>query len=98
LGCSPDEPFHWLHSERPTKLVRYGPAFFLEVLPRKNRITLLLDLDFNEVDDAFEIARDTSQQQFFVNAVYEGRVSVSIRKIDDIEQALPMIRQAWDRA
>ena len=28
----------------------HGPAFFLEILPRKNRITLLLDLDFNEVD------------------------------------------------
>ena len=33
----------------------HGPAFFLEVLPRKNRITLLLDLDFNEVDDPFRL-------------------------------------------
>jgi hypothetical protein len=32
------------------------------------------------------------------NAVYEGGVSVSIRKTEDIEKALPMIRQAWDRA
>jgi hypothetical protein len=28
----------------------HGPTFFLEVLPRKNRITLLLALDFNEVE------------------------------------------------
>jgi predicted transport protein len=30
----------------------HGPAFFLEVLPRKNRIGLLLPLEFNEVDDS----------------------------------------------
>jgi predicted transport protein len=76
----------------------HGPAFFLEALPRKNRLTLLLDLDFNEVDDPCGIAKDTSQQQFFVNAVYEGGVYVSIRETEDIEKALPMIRQAWDRA
>jgi len=29
----------------------HGPAFFLEVLPRKRRIALLLALDFNEVAD-----------------------------------------------
>ena len=32
--------------------------FFMEVLPRKDRLTLLLPLDFNEVDDPSGIARD----------------------------------------
>lgn len=75
----------------------HGPGFFLEVLPRKNRITLLLDLDFNEVDDPLNIANDASEYKFLVNAVYEGGVLVSILDTDDIEKSLPLIRQAWER-
>ncbi len=75
----------------------HGPGFFLEILPRKNRITLLLDLDFNEVDDPLNIANDTSEYKFLVNAVYEGGVLVSILSADDIENSLPLIRQAWER-
>jgi uncharacterized protein with ParB-like and HNH nuclease domain/predicted transport protein len=75
----------------------HGPAFFLEILPRKNRITLLLDLEFNEADDPLDIARDASEYKFLVNAVYEGGVLVSIWKSEDIEKSLPLIRQAWER-
>jgi predicted transport protein len=72
----------------------HGPAFFLEVLPRKNRIGLLLPLEFNEVDDLEGIAEDTSQWKFFVNAQYEGGVYVVIRDESDIDKALPIIRMA----
>ena len=75
----------------------HGPGFFLEILPRKNRITLLLDLDFNEVEDPLNIANDASEYKFLVNAVYEGGVLVSILDSDDIEKSLPLIRQAWER-
>jgi predicted transport protein len=81
------------------KTVSYhGPAFFLEVLPRKNRIGLLLALDFNEIDDPVGVAEDTSQWKFLVNAVYEGGVYVDIRSEGDIERALPMIRLAREIA
>ena len=75
----------------------HGPGFFLEILPRKNRITLLLDLDFNEVDDPLNIANDASEYKFLVNAVYEGGVLVSVLDADDIEKSIPLIRQAWER-
>lgn len=75
----------------------HGPGFFLEVLPRKNRITLLLDLDFNEVDDPEDITRDASEYKFLVNAVYAGGVLISILDADDIEKSVPIIRQAWER-
>ena len=71
----------------------HAPMFFLEVLPRKSGINLLLAADFNEIDDPFGIASDTSERKFIVNAVYEGGVNVSIWTEDDIEKALPMIRQ-----
>jgi predicted transport protein len=76
----------------------HGPGFFLEVLPRKNRITLLLDLDFNEVDDPQDIAKDASEYKFLVNAVYEGGVIISVWDVNDIEKSLPLIRQAWERS
>jgi len=76
----------------------HGPAFFLEVLPRKNRITLLLALDFNEVDDPSGAAKDASEHKFFVNAEYEGGVYFSIWVPEDIEKALPAIRQARELA
>jgi predicted transport protein len=76
----------------------HGPGFFLEVLPRKNRITLLLDLDFNEVDDPLNIANDASEFKFLVNAVHEGGVLVSILDVDDIEKSMSLIRQAWERS
>jgi predicted transport protein len=76
----------------------HGPSFFLEILPRKNRITLLLDLDFNEVDDPLNIANDASEYKFLVNAVYEGGVLISILDAHGIEKSLPLIRQAWERS
>jgi uncharacterized protein with ParB-like and HNH nuclease domain/predicted transport protein len=76
----------------------HGPTFFLEVLPRKNRIGLLLPLDFNEVEDPSGMAQDTSQWKFLVNAIYEGGVYVRIQSEADIDQALPMIRLAREIA
>jgi len=76
----------------------HAPSFFMEVLPRKDNITLLLALDFNEVDDPSGIVKDTSELKFIVNAIYEGGVYISIWSDADIEKAFPMIRQAWELA
>ncbi|MBE3050160.1 DUF262 domain-containing protein [Candidatus Bathyarchaeota archaeon] len=76
----------------------HGPAFFLEVLPRKNKINLLLALDFNEVHDPSGIAQDASQRKFFFYAQYEGGVNVPIREPEDIDKAMPMVRQAHEVA
>lgn len=71
----------------------HGPSFFLEVLPRKHRLSLLLALEFNEIDDPLGISKDASQKKFFVNAVHGGGVYVSIREITDIDAAMPLVRQ-----
>ncbi len=72
----------------------HAPEFFLEVLPRKFGINLLLALDFNEVEDPHGIAQDTSQRKFFIYAQYEGGVNIPIWSANDIEISLPIIRQA----
>jgi predicted transport protein len=69
-------------------------AFFVEVLPRKHRITLLFALDFNEVDDPAGIAGDATQWKFFFYAAHQGGVFVSIAELEDIEKAMPIVRQA----
>jgi hypothetical protein len=79
-GTAPLQDVLWIELAEEKSVSYHAPAFFLEVLPRKNRITLLLDLDINEVDDPSGIAEDTSQHKFFVNAVYEGGVYVPVRE------------------
>jgi predicted transport protein len=74
----------------------HGPSFFLEVIPRKNRIGLLVALDFNEVEDTSGLAEDTSQWKFITHAAYEGGVYVNIDDVAAIEKAVPMLRLAHE--
>jgi predicted transport protein len=73
-------------------------AFFLEVIPRKSQIGLLLPLDFNEIEDPSGLFEDTSQWKFIVNAAHEGGAYVNIRREGDIDKVLPVIRQAREIA
>ena len=72
----------------------YCPYFFLEVLPRKNKLTLLLPLNYSDLQDAPSIAADATAWQFIVNAKHSGGVLLRINTVEDIEGALPLIRQA----
>ena len=51
----------------------HGPEFFLEVLPRKNLINLLLALDFNEAEDPHGIARGRLTAQVLRPRPVRGR-------------------------
>lgn len=76
----------------------HGPAFFLEVVPRKNRLTLIFDLEFNEVEDPSGLAADSADYEFFVNAMHEGGTYLTLRDASDIPSAIAVARQAWDRS
>jgi len=76
----------------------HGPDFFLEVLPRTHRLTLLLPLEFNEIDDPHGIASDATEWKFFFYAKHEGGVSIRINEKKEIKQALPIIKQAFNFA
>ena len=82
----------------PRSVSYFGPAFFLEVLPRNNRIMLLLAIDFNEVEGPAGIAVDASQWKFFANAAHEGGALIQGHGDADIDKAFPINRQAWERA
>lgn len=78
-----------------SKSVSYhDPEFFLEVIPRKRSIGLLIALDFNEVDGDDGFAQDTADYSFVVNASHQGGVLVVLHGEAEIERALLLINQA----
>lgn len=76
----------------------HGPTFFLEVVPRKNKIGLLLALEFNEIKDSTCLAQDTREWKFIVNAAYDAGVYVVVSDETDIDKALPIIQKAHELA
>jgi predicted transport protein len=83
-----------LELAEPKSVSYHSPTFFLEVLPRRYTLTLLLSLDFNEVDDSSGLAQDATQREFFVHARHEGGVALRVSDEVSIESAIPLIRQA----
>jgi uncharacterized protein with ParB-like and HNH nuclease domain/predicted transport protein len=79
-----------------SKSVSYhAPGFFLEVLPRKHKLLLLLPLDHSEIQDPHGLSEDATEWKFLFYAKHEGGVLLRIKVEQDIEHALPIIRQAY---
>jgi predicted transport protein len=72
----------------------HDPDFFLEVIPRKRGLGLLVAIDYNEVDGADDTVRDTSNYTFVVNANYQGGVLILLRDPAQIDAAMQVITQA----
>jgi uncharacterized protein with ParB-like and HNH nuclease domain/predicted transport protein len=82
-----------------SKSVSYhAPGFFLEVLPRKHKLLFLLPLDHSEIEDPHGLSEDATEWKFLFYAKYEGGVLLRIKDEQDIEHALPIIRQAYSLA
>ena len=73
----------------------HNPQFFLEVLPRKDRLLLLLAIDFNEVQDDTEFIHNSDEWKFFVSAAYSGGSYCNVSSEIHINEALPFIRVAY---
>ncbi len=71
--------------------------FFVEIIPRKKRLTLLLNLDFAECEDASGIARDATESAFIVGALESGGVILSLDSLEEIPAVMNVIRQAYER-
>lgn len=78
-----------------TRSVSYhDPEFFLEVIPRKRGLGLLVGIDYNEVEGSDETVRDTANYSFVMNASYQGGVLINFRDEHQLEQAMNVIAQA----
>ena len=82
-----------------SKSVSYhASGFFLEVLPRKHKLLLLLPLDHSEIEDPHGLSDDATQRKFLFYAKHEGGVLLHIKESLDIDHAFPIIRQAYSLA
>jgi predicted transport protein len=71
--------------------------FFLEVIPRKYQLALLLNLDFEECDDPTQRVVDTSEYAFIPNASEKGGVLLCLDNDEQIPAASHVIRQAFEK-
>lgn len=78
-----------------TKSVSYhAPDFFLEVIPRKRGLGLLIGIDYNEVDGPNETVQDTANYTFVMHATYQGGVLINVRDEGQLKDAIRVIVQA----
>ena len=70
--------------------------FFVEVIPRKQRLSLLLNLDFSDCEDPSGNARDATEFAFIIGAREVGGVLYNLESIEDVPSAINVIRQAYE--
>ena len=72
----------------------HNPDFFLEVIPRKRGLGLLIGIDYNEVDGRDETVQDTANYSFVMNASCQGGVLINLHETAHLKQAMQVITQA----
>ena len=78
-----------------TKSVSYhDPEFFAELIPRANGLSVLIGIDYSEVDGPDETVRDTANYSFVTNASYQGGVLINLRSEAQLDLAMRVITQA----
>jgi uncharacterized protein with ParB-like and HNH nuclease domain/predicted transport protein len=71
--------------------------FFVEIIPRKKRLTLLLNLDFDDIDDPSRLASDATERAFIIHATEVGGVLFRVSKSEHLGPALHLVKQAYER-
>ena len=71
--------------------------FFVEIIPRKQRLILLLNLDFAECEDSSDKSEDATQYAFIIGAMESGGVIYTLESLGDIPAAINVVRQAYER-
>ena len=71
--------------------------FFVEVIPRKQRLTLLLNLDFADCDDPTGKSRDATELAYIMGATTAGRLLYSVDSAEDLKGAIAVIKQAYEQ-
>jgi len=72
----------------------HDPEFFLEVIPRKHGLVLVVDLDFNEVEADDGLAEDASDRSFVMYASHQGGVLVHLGNFTQIDGAMAIVAKA----
>jgi uncharacterized protein with ParB-like and HNH nuclease domain/predicted transport protein len=71
--------------------------FVVEIIPRKQRLSLLLNLDFADCEDPSGNARDATEFAFIIGATEAGGVLYNLDSKGDVPAAINVVRQAYER-
>lgn len=71
--------------------------FFVDVIPKKNRLSLVLNLDFDECDDPSQRAVDATSFAFIIHASENGGVVFRVEEPAHIGPAIHLVRQAFEK-
>jgi uncharacterized protein with ParB-like and HNH nuclease domain/predicted transport protein len=71
--------------------------FVVEIIPRRQRLSLLLNLDFADCEDPSGNARDATEFAFIIGATEAGGVLYNLDSEEDVPAAVNVIRQAYER-
>ena len=85
-------------SEGKHQIAYYAPDFFLEVLPRVDRLLLLAPLAFSEVEDLGEIIEDATQYNWITGSKHDSDIFVSLKNETQLEPAMAVVRRAFAAA
>ncbi|MDE0273658.1 MAG: DUF262 domain-containing protein [Gammaproteobacteria bacterium] len=78
----------------------YGPDFFVELMPMRRSVRVILPLQFSEVEIPEGVtAYDASTWKFVVNRVHtDSDLIVEVWDEAKVERVIPIIRQAFDHS
>ncbi len=71
--------------------------FFVEVIPRKRRLSLILNMDFEDCDDPTRRAFDATEYAFITHASESGGVLFSVEEASHVAPAVHVVRQAYEK-
>ena len=79
-------------------VVYRAPEFFVEIIPRKKYLTLLLNLEFDECPEPSDNLWDANENSFITHATEDGGVGYGLGNIADIPDAMKYVRLAYEKA
>ncbi len=71
--------------------------FFVELIPRKRRLSLIFNLDYEDCDDPTQRASDATEWAFITYASENGGVLFSLEHISHVAPAMHIVRQAYEK-
>ena len=71
--------------------------FVVEIIPRKQRLSILLNLDFSDCEDPSGKARDATELAFIIGATESGGVLFNLDSVADVPLVINIMRQAYER-
>ena len=71
--------------------------FLLEIIPRKRRLMLSFNLDYENCDDPSQRASDATERAFVIHATESGGVLFDLRDSSQFGAAIHIARQAYEK-